>query len=165
MTPRNSPNFSQDPNFASSNAGRTELRAELEHRRSSQARKTAGSPNTALLYVGSAPATPVYGTLNITSSPSGAEAFVDGQFVGYTPGRYGTQAGSHEVRVQLSGYNTFTNDVSLGGGQSLRVDASLSAVRRTGSVKFQQPAAGRASLRQRLAHRHHADRRHHARRG
>ena len=134
-------NFSQDPNFASSNAGEQSFAQSLSIvvRPKPQ---NSWVTDTALLYVGSAPATPVYGTLNITSTPSGAEAFVDGQFVGYTPVRYGTQAGSHEVRVQLSGYNTFTNDVSLGGGQSLRVDASLSAVRRTGSVSFSSQPRG-----------------------
>ncbi len=134
-------NFSQDPNFASSNAGEQSFAQSLSIvvRPKPQ---NSWVTDTALLYVGSAPSTPVYGTLNITSSPSGAETYVDGQFVGYTPVRYGTRSGSHEVRVQLSGYNTFSNTVSLSGGQSLRVDASLSAVRRTGSVNFTSQPQG-----------------------
>ena len=134
-------NFSQDPNFASSNLGEQSFAQSLSIvvRPKPQ---NSWVTDTALLYVGSPPATPVYGTLNITSSPSGAEAYVDGQFVGYTPVRFGTQAGNHEVRVQLGGYETFSNTVNLSGGQSLRVDAGLNAVRRTGSVSFNSQPQG-----------------------
>ncbi|CAN5886546.1 PEGA domain-containing protein [soil metagenome] len=133
--------FSNDPNFASSNVGESSFAQSLSIvvRPKPQ---NSWVTDTALLYVGSAPATPVYGTLNITSNPSGAEAYVDGQFVGYTPVRYGTQSGSHEVRVQLSGYNTFSSNVNLSGGQSLRVDAGLTAVRRTGTVSFSSQPRG-----------------------
>ena len=75
---------------------------------------------------GSAPATPVYGTLTITSEPSGAAAYVDGQFVGTTPVRFGTRAGTHTVRIELSGYAPYSTDVTLEGGQSLPVPLSLS---------------------------------------
>ena len=133
--------FGSDPNFASSNQGEQSFAQSLSIvvRPKPQ---NSWVTDTALLYAGSAPATPVYGTLNITSNPSGAEAYVDGQFVGYTPVRYGTQSGNHEVRVQLSGYDTFSNTVNVTGGQSLRVDAGLNATRRTGSVSFASQPQG-----------------------
>ncbi len=133
--------FSADPNFASSDIGEESFAETL----SIVVRPIPQNnwvTDTVLLYVGSAPSTPVYGTLDITSSPSGAAAFVDGQFVGYTPVRFGTRSGSHEVRVELSGYNAFTTTVNLSGGQTARVDASLSQVRRTGTVAFNSQPQG-----------------------
>ena len=48
------------------------------------------------------------------------------QFVGITPVRFGTRAGTHTVRLELSGYAPYSTDVTLGGGRSLPVDLSLS---------------------------------------
>ena len=92
--------------------------------------------DTALFYVGGRPTTQRYGTLNITSSPEGARAYVDGRFVGYTPVRYGTTSGTHEVRVESDDYNSFETTVNLRGGETREVDAGLRRVRRTGSVTF-----------------------------
>lgn len=133
--------FSNNPNFASSNSGEESFAQGLSIvvRPKPQ---DSWVTDTALFYVGSAPQTPVYGTLSVNSTPSGAEVFVDGQFVGLTPVRYGTRSGSHEVRVQLSGYQSFSTTVNLSGGQTLPVDASLTAVRQTGSVSFSSQPQG-----------------------
>ena len=80
--------------------------------------------DTALFYVGSRPSVPLYGTISITSNPSGAAAYVDGQFVGYTPVRFGTRRGEHTVRVERSDYETFETTVSLSGNTT--VEATLS---------------------------------------
>ena len=98
--------------------------------------------DTALFYIGGQPVRQRYGTLNITSSPDGARAYVDGQFVGYTPLRYGTTSGSHEVRVESSDYDEFQTSVTLNGGETLDVDASLGRAQRTGSVSFTSQPSG-----------------------
>ena len=92
--------------------------------------------DTALFYIGGRPTTQRYGTLDITSSPEGARAYVDGRFVGYTPVRYGTTSGTHEVRVESDSGGSYTTTVDLRGGETRQVDAGLSQVRRTGSVVF-----------------------------
>ena len=81
--------------------------------------------DTALFYVGTRPSTPAYGTISITSNPSGAAAYVDGSFVGYTPVRFGTRTGQHTVRVERSGYQNFETTISL-SGSAVSVDAALS---------------------------------------
>ncbi len=116
--------FGQDPNFASSNQSEQSFAQSLSIVVTPKP-QNSWVTDTALLYVGSAPETPVYGTLNITSNPSGAEAYVDGQFVGTTPVRFGTRAGPHTVRLEKSGYAPYSTDVTLEGGQSLPVDLSL----------------------------------------
>ena len=117
--------FGQDPNFASSRQSEQSFAQSLSIVVTPKP-QNSWVTDTALLYVGSAPATPVYGTLTITSNPSGAAAYVDGQFVGTTPVRFGTRAGTHTVRLELSGYAPYSTDVTLEGGQSLPVPLSLS---------------------------------------
>lgn len=128
-------NFSSNPNFASSNIGEQGFAQTLSIiiRPKPQ---NSWVTDTALFNVGNPPATPVYGTLNITSSPSGAEAYVDGQFVGFTPVRFGTTAGSHSIELRASGYQTFSSSVSVAGGGTTPVNANLSAIVQTGTVNF-----------------------------
>ena len=92
--------------------------------------------DTALFYIGGRPETQRYGTLDITSSPEGARAYVDGRFVGYTPVRYGTTSGEHEVRVVVDGYDDYVTTVDLRGGETREVDAGLGRTQRTGTVSF-----------------------------
>lgn len=101
--------------------------------------------DTALFYVvragESAPAA-IYGTLDLRSEPSGARAFVDGRYVGRTPLRYGAESGSREVRLEREGYEAYRALVNLPGGSTQRVDASLSPVRRIGTVSFSSEPQG-----------------------
>lgn len=98
--------------------------------------------DTALFYVGQDAPRSQFGTISVTSDPRGAAAYIDGQFVGYTPVRFGTRAGEHTVRLELEGYEPFQTTVNLGRSESLDVSASLSAVRRTGTVTFQSQPRG-----------------------
>ena len=133
--------FSSDPNFASSSAGEDSFAQTLSIIVKPKP-QNSWVTDTAILYVGAAPAAPIYGTLDINSNPSGAEAYVDGQFVGFTPVRFGTRSGSHTVRVQQGGFDAFETNVNLTGGQTLRVDATLAQIRRTGSVTFSSQPQG-----------------------
>ncbi len=117
--------FGNDPAFASSSQGEESFAQTL----SIVVRPIPQNnwvTDTALFYVGSTPSVPVYGTLDIRSSPSGAAAYVDDQFVGYTPVRFGTTAGTHTVRLELSGYRGAEQQVNLQGGATQSVNLSLS---------------------------------------
>ena len=81
--------------------------------------------DTALYVVGGVTQVPVLGTLIITSAPAGAEAFVDGEFVGFTPVTFGAPEGRHRVRVELSGYRKHRTRVELSSGQTVMVEANL----------------------------------------
>ena len=98
--------------------------------------------DTALFYVGSRPSAPVFGSLSINSTPNGAEAYVDGQFVGFTPVRYGTRSGSRNVEVRLNGYDTFNTSVNVQGGRTTPVNANLTQVQRSGTVSFNSNPSG-----------------------
>ncbi|WP_457637788.1 PEGA domain-containing protein [Oceanithermus sp.] len=71
------------------------------------------------------------GTLEIYSTPSGAEAYVDGVFSGYTPVTVNLDAGSHEVEVKMGGYGAYRTRVSVQPGSSVRVNARLAPAKAT----------------------------------
>lgn len=98
---------------------------------------------TTSFYVGNVPAQPPStGTLTIDSSPSGAEVYVDDNFAGYTPLTYGTRPGRHDIRIQLSGYDTYRESVNLQPRSNLQISANLNAVRRTGTASFTSSPSG-----------------------
>ncbi len=98
--------------------------------------------STALYYVGRAPAQPAYGTLSITSSPSNAEVFVDGEFAGFTPVQWGSRPGNVTVEVRRDGFETTTQRVQVRPGTSTDVRFDLRAIARDGTVTFTSDPRG-----------------------
>mgnify|MGYP001050138901 FL=1 len=79
------------------------------------------------------------GSIAVTSSPSGAEVYIDNAYKGITPVTVdGVAAGTHAVRVALSGYGDWATTVQVGAGSTASASASLSA------VPTQAPSAGMA---------------------
>jgi hypothetical protein len=69
------------------------------------------------------------GIVQITSSPAGANVFLDNTCTGITPLTLpSVNAGTHTLLVSLPGYENYTTSISLGAGQSLQVDAALTPV-------------------------------------
>ncbi len=124
--------FENDPNFASSDLGEAAFAEGL----SVIVRPLPQDEwvtDTVLFYVGdSAPAAPPqsaqYGTVSVTSDPSGARVFIDDVFVGTTPLRYGTLTGTHRVRVERSGYTPYETDLEVVGGETRGVQTTLQGV-------------------------------------
>lgn len=66
------------------------------------------------------------GSLRVTSSPSGAEVFVDEIYRGYSPLTVGALgSGSHTVRLHFSGYQDYSTRASVSSGSESFVSASL----------------------------------------
>lgn len=93
--------------------------------------------DTALYYVGHQPRQPQFGTISLRSRPSGAEAYVDGDFAGYTPVEYGVRAATHRIELRLDGYQTYTATVDVAAGETRFLDVRLSPV-----VRPQPPERG-----------------------
>ena len=98
--------------------------------------------DTALYYVGDRPQEAAYGTISMQSSPSGAEAYVDGNFVGFTPVSYGTRPGRHDVRFVLSGYEEFNSQVNVRPGRTESVSATLNRRVTAGTASFTSSPSG-----------------------
>ena len=66
------------------------------------------------------------GALFVVSRPSGAQVLLDERLVGTTPlSLSGVSAGTHLVRIALSGYRRWATTVTVASGTSERVAASL----------------------------------------
>jgi hypothetical protein len=79
------------------------------------------------------------GSIAVTSSPSGAEIYVDNAYKGITPLTIdGIAAGSHTVMLAHSGYSDWTTTVQVGAGSTASVSASLAA------TPTQTPSTGMA---------------------
>jgi len=62
----------------------------------------------------------------VDSRPAGAQVFVDGRSVGYTPMVVSDLSpGTHSVRMQIPGYRPWVTAVTLNPGARERVAASL----------------------------------------
>ena len=66
------------------------------------------------------------GNLFVLSRPAGAQVFLDEQPVGTTPlSLSDVAAGTHRVRLDLPGHQRWATAVTVTGGASARVAASL----------------------------------------
>ncbi len=147
--------FENDPSFASSNLGE-EAFAEGLSVIVRPLPQDEWVTDTVLFYVtGGEPAAPSptspptsqsqYGTVSVTSDPSGARVLIDGVFVGTTPLRYGTLTGTHRVRVEAEGYTPFETDISVVGGETRGVQTTLQAAQPTqglGQAGFDSTPSG-----------------------
>ena len=70
--------------------------------------------------------TPIYGSLNVESTPIGATIFIDGKEVGKTP-RYINELliGQHRLRLVKEGYDEYSETVSVAKGERKQVKATL----------------------------------------
>lgn len=71
---------------------------------------------------------PIYGTLDINSTPALASVKVDGKAVGETPLMTKLLEGSHRVEVTKAGYNPWSEDVAISDGKTTSVVAQLKKI-------------------------------------
>ena len=64
-------------------------------------------------------------TVDIKSTPDGAEITVDEKFMGSTPSSLRLGAGDHKIRVEKPGFKTWERTMTVGAGASAKVDAAL----------------------------------------
>ena len=98
----------------------------------------AGNPGTGETVYVFASLTPVqsYGSISVTSSPSGATAVLDGASSQLTPCTFNNVVpGSHTIQVTRSGYSPWSTTTTVSAGRNTQVYASLSPLQpATGSI-------------------------------
>ena len=67
-------------------------------------------------------------SLNVDSTPAGADIEIDGAFVGNTPSTITVAPGDHEVTVKKNGFTDWTRKLSVTGG-SIHLGAELEPVK------------------------------------
>jgi hypothetical protein len=91
--------------------------------------------------IAAAPAGSGTGTVAVTATEEQAVVFVDGNRVGAAPQQVDLSAGSHTVRVEKEGFNTFEREVHVVPGRTLELEASLRVPRPRLSVSADVPGA------------------------
>src|SRR5712675_3143872 len=62
--------------------------------------------------------------LEVSSTPSGADIEIDGNFVGSTPSTVGVAAGPHQLSVKKAGFTPWERKITLSSGH-IKIDAAL----------------------------------------
>jgi len=89
----------------------------------------------ASVYLTLNPVQPTTGAIDVTSSPSGANVYVDSVYYGASPQLCsGLIPGGHTLEVMKPGYDTWKQTVSVVVGQTTHIQASLSASQQYGSL-------------------------------
>jgi hypothetical protein len=85
------------------------------------------------------------GSVSISSSPSGADIYLDNQYLGITPLiQSGVAPGSHQVRLTLTGYQDWSNQIQVTTGQNTPVSAGMAETpspQKSGSLPVLLPSA------------------------
>lgn len=87
---------------------------------------------------------PQTGSLSVTTSPKGADIYVDGQYRGYSPTKVsGLSPGSHTLRMQKAGYDEYMGTVTIYSSQVTQVAWTFSSLPATvGSIEVTSTPAG-----------------------
>ncbi|WP_135257516.1 PEGA domain-containing protein [Thermus caldilimi] len=85
---------------------------------------------------------PRQGTLAVTSSPSGAEVYVEGALRGRTPLSLSLPEGRYAVELRLSGYEPYQATVQVRRGETTRLDVRLNPISRTGTLLLESSPTG-----------------------
>ncbi len=83
-----------------------------------------------------------YGYISISSSPSGAQAYVDGTYRGTTPITVSQYPGVRTVRVSMAGYYDYSQQVNVVAYSTSYVSATLSPVSQSGSILISSSPPG-----------------------
>ena len=83
------------------------------------------TPAAANALAENAPATDEAGTVSLSTTPDGADVYVDGQFNGNSPATLKLKPGKHTIRVSMTGYSDWTRDISTDAGSSVHLTATL----------------------------------------
>jgi PEGA domain-containing protein len=70
-------------------------------------------------------AAPAFSTVDIKSTPDGAEITVDEKFVGSTPASLRLAAGDHKIKLEKSGFKTWERTLTVGAGATETVNTTL----------------------------------------
>ena len=90
------------------------------------------------------PPYPNTGSLNVATSPKGADIYIDGRYVAQSPSVIpGLVPGSHSVRLHKAGYDEYVNTVTVYSGQQTQVSVTMSPqYSSVGSIEVSSVPAG-----------------------
>lgn len=105
---------------------------------------TAGQTATVNAYLVPDQPQPRTGSLNVVTSPKGADIYVDGIYIAESPYIVTSLApGSHALRLHKAGYDEYLSTVTINAGQQTPISVSFTAQQKTvGSLEVASTPAG-----------------------
>ena len=70
-------------------------------------------------------ADPAFSSVDVKSSPDGAEITVDDKYMGSTPSTLKLSAGDHKIKLEKSGFKAWERTLTVGAGGTANVNATL----------------------------------------
>jgi len=70
-------------------------------------------------------------TLSFKSDPDGADVSIDGKYAGNTPSNIQLEAGDHTIVFEKSGFRPWQRTVTVNGGSSINISATLDKISAT----------------------------------
>lgn len=83
------------------------------------------TPATAKPLAENAPSADAVGTVSLSTTPDGADVYVDGQFNGNSPATLKLKPGKHTIRVSATGYQEWTREITTDAGSTAHLAATL----------------------------------------
>jgi hypothetical protein len=65
------------------------------------------------------------GTVSLTSTPDGADVYLDDQFLGNSPATLKLKPGKHTIQVKMAGYKNWSRELSSEAGTAVHLTATL----------------------------------------
>jgi len=85
--------------------------------------------------------TPAYGFLTVYSSPSNAEVYIDGNYVGDTPlENYKLSTGEHIIKIKKEGYQDYNKTITINPAEIMKLEVTLSE--KPGTLKISSEPSG-----------------------
>ena len=87
---------------------------------------------------------PSTGSVSISSIPAGADIYIDGRYMAYTPATIpGLEPGTHTIRLQKAGYDEFLTTVRIVAGQTIPLSVPMASLPPTvGSIEVTSVPTG-----------------------
>ena len=83
----------------------------------------------------------LFGSISISSTPSGASIYLDGTYKGTTPKTISdVSPGSHTIKLEKTGYNDITKTIDISTGRAVSVSETL--ILKTGSISVSSTPSG-----------------------
>lgn len=85
------------------------------------------------------------GTVDVSSTPSGADVLVDGQFVGNCPAALKLQPGKHTITVKMSGFKDWSREITVESGSQVQLNVSFESYGLPDAGKNERAAGARSA--------------------
>ena len=91
---------------------------------------------------------PIYGSLNVNTSPAIADVYVDSKLVGRTPLIHNLIIGNHTISVRKEGFDALQQSITITEGQRANLNLTLVEAKRQSTISYTTKYNSKVTLKQ-----------------